>query len=269
MTSKTLQVRRAFTLLEVLVVVVIIAILVGIIAGAGITVLGNREKSLTEDILSTLDRALSDYMTANADEPPPWNRDLYVNVPGTGYHVTAGGDNTSDSSNAWGTINSADYPRHPDAAVFLRAAQGFGAVDSILDGLGNQWLVATPETNGSETPGDSLFNGYDGSPSVLDAWSDGNDWQAPWPALGSVTPIYYVHPSNELAQRLYGRCVNDRPYFFSAGPDRRHGSTTHEDPAGMVNATLSDQAEASLEDNIYSYEPGAADRSDAFRTSLR
>lgn len=259
------HIRRAFTLIELLVVIVIIAILVGLVAGAGVTVLSNREKSLTQDVLNTLDRALSDYMTSNNDVAPTWNPALHENVPGTGYHAISGGTNDLGNSDAWGTINGIDYPRHPDAAVFVRLTQGFGAVDSILEGLGERWLVATPESQSST----AQPNQADASPSILDAWSDGDDWNTPWPALGSVTPIYYVDPGNELAQGLYGRCVNDRPYFFSAGPDRKHGATTHEDSAGRVNATLADQAEASLKDNIYSYEPGAADLSDAFRMNLR
>ncbi len=258
--------RRGFTLLELLVVIVIIAILTGIIAGAGVAVMGNRNVKLTEDVLRTLDRALSDYMTSNGDAPPPWNAALYENVPGTQYHATGGGANEMSNSDAWATLNSRDYPRHPDAAVFVRAAQGFGAVDSILSGLGERWLFPTPQTDASlSTP-----NALDASPSVLDTWSDASAWAAPWPALGAgVTPIYYVHPSNELAQRLYGRCVNARPYFFSAGEDRKYGSTTHETVDGSVDDTRALDAEMSLKDNVYSYAPGAADLTEDFRTNTR
>ncbi len=258
--------RRGFTLLELLVVIVIIAILTGIIAGAGVAVLGNRSVKLTEDVLRTLDRALSDYMTSNGDAPPAWNVALYENVPGTAYHAIAGGDNERMNNDAWATLNSREYPRHPDAAVFLRAAQGFGAVDSILSGLGERWLFPTPQTDAPLTKPNAL----DASPSVLDSWSDASSWASPWPVLGGgVTPIYYVHPSNELAQRLYGRCVNGRPYFFSAGADRKYGSTTHETTDGSVDDMRAIDAEMSLKDNVYSYVPGAADLTANFRANTR
>jgi len=262
MNHMTRRNQRAFTLIELLVVIVIIAILVGLVAGAGVAVLGNRDVRNTENVLNTLDRALSDYMTDNADSPPPWNAGLYENVPGSAYHADAGGDNDVSNSDAWVDLNGREYPRHPDAAVFIRVARGFGAVDSILGEMGDRWLVATPESGNDEaTP-----NVSDVSPSVLDAWSNAQEWGAPWPILGAVTPIYYVHPGNELAQRLYGRCTNGRPYFFSAGPDRKYGSTTHESGDGQQDSMLADAALESLEDNLYSSQPGAPDRTDDFRT---
>ena len=266
--------RRAFTLLELLVVIVIIAVLVGLVAGAGVAVLGNRKVKLTEDILSTLDRALTDYMISNGGNAPNYMAEQYFNTPGTGYHPNSAATNTSSNSDAWTTLDGVMYPRHPDAAVFLRSAQGFGAVDAILEGLGDRWLIATPQPAIVPTPppGSLELNSDDGTPSVLDAWADPRDWIDPWPVLG-ITTIYYVHPDNELAQRLYGRCVGGRPYFFSAGPDGLYGTTTQFSPDGVQGGGSDPdapaRAENALGDNVYSYTPGAADLTQSFRDTYR
>jgi prepilin-type N-terminal cleavage/methylation domain-containing protein len=256
--------RRAFSVLELLVVVAIIAVLVALVAGAGVAVLGDRKVDQAESLLSTLDRALSEYMTENADNPPPYIRDAYVNTPGTGYDVNGTRDNDLSNSAMWidPDGDTFDDPRHPDAAVFIRQVRGIGAVDAILEGLGDQWLVATPQTGSTE------INAADSTPSVLDPWADPNGWFAPWPILGIQT-VYYVHPSNEAAQRLYGRCRNGRPYFMSAGPDGIFGSTTEFTSDGSRDAGAVDRAVAGLEDNVYSYEPDAPDLSDDFNSTWR
>ncbi len=271
----TSRVPRAFTLIELLVVITIIAILIGLVAGAGVAVLGNRNERLTENILTTLDRALSDYMTSNGDVPPPYVAGAYANTPGTGYFPGSETPNDASNNDAWTNFQGDDYPRHPDASVFLRAAQGFGAVDSILEGLGDNWLVATPESGEvvEEGPnqGDIIIavNEADPTPSVLDAWADPNAWSDPWPILGTTT-IYYVHPDNLLAQSLYGRCSGGRPYFFSAGPDRRYGTSTQFTPDGTVDAaTFGGAAEAALDDNLYSSETRSADLTPDFRNNTR
>lgn len=256
--------RRAFTLLEMLVVVVIIAVLISLIAGAGVAVLGDRKVKQAENLLSTLDRALSEYMTENSDSPPPYVRGGYENAPGTGYDVSGNRDNDLSNSAMWIDPDNDGNPdpRHPDASVFIRQARGIGAVDAILEGLGDQWLVATPQTGRGEP------NAADSTPSVLDPWADPGGWFSPWPILGIQT-VYYVHPSNEAAQRLYGRCRNGRPYFMSAGPDGIYGSTTEFSSDGSRDSEDVDRAVAGLEDNVYSYEPGAPDLSDDFNSTWR
>jgi prepilin-type N-terminal cleavage/methylation domain-containing protein len=265
--------RRAFTLLELLVVVVIIAVLIGLVASAGVAVLGNQKVRQAEDLLTTLDRALSEYLNERDGAPPPYShvpsesRSIYENTPGTGYHPSAGGDNDLSNSDPWIDLpipsgGTRLDPRHPDASVFLRQARGIGAVDAILAELSGRWLVATPETESTEP------NAADATPSVLDPWAAPEAWFRPWPILGAQT-VYYVHPSNEGAQRLYGRCVGGRPYFVSAGPDGRFGSTTEFSADGSRDAAFAADAARALEDNIYSYQPGDPDLSDDFNTNFR
>ena len=268
-TTNFVPVRRAFTLLELLVVITIIAILIGIIAGTGVAVIGNQKGRQTENLLSTLDRALSDFMVSNNDAAPPYIPSGYRNTPGTGYAPNSAALNREGNADAWSLYLGTEYPRHPDAAVFIRQARGTGAVDEILQSLGERWLVSTPEVGAvSAAPDSSEFNATDGTPSVLDPWADANAWRAPWPVVGT-TVIYYVHPGNRLAQDLYGQCRNNRPYFFSAGPDGVYGSTTHLEPMGERSVLFVEQAVAGLEDNIYSSEIGAPNTTDDFNMSVR
>ena len=86
-----------------------------------------------------------------------------------------------------------------------------------------------------------------------------------------------MHPDNELAQALYGRCLNERPYFVSAGPDGLFGTTDEIKRVCRTSASSGaspeevERAIAALEDNIYSYEVGPAriDPDDAFNVDVR
>jgi len=256
--------RRGFTVIELLVVIVIIAILLALLTGAGVAVLSGQKLKQAENLLSSLDRALSDYMVENNDAPPRYILEGYENMPGTVYHPN-GSANDPSNSDAFPTINGTAYPRHPDAAVFVDQASGVGAVDAILGGLADDWLTATPQT-------DTSLNASKSSPSVLDPWSERGVWSNPWPVIADgVRPIYYVHPRNELAQRLYGRCKNGKPYFMSAGPDGLYGTTTQlsGDGTKSANAEAIAQAVGAIEDNVYSYEPDPADTSDDFNSTYR
>lgn len=265
--------QRGFSLLELLVVITIIALLMGLVVAAGSGILGNQKVKQAKDLLSTLDRALTDYMVENNDQPPPYVASGYVNTPGTGYHATQGGMNDMGNPDGWPNLDGTDYPRHPDAAVFIRQAQGIGAIDEIMSGIGERWLVSTPEADASasDDPTSPSYLAADATPSVLDPWSDPAVWRAPWPIVGvdGVATIYYVHPRNELAQRLYGRCVGGRPYFFSAGPDGIYGSTTHLSADGTRDAAFIQAAVDGLADNVYSYTPGAPDMTAAFNSAVR
>jgi len=256
--------RGGFTLIELLVVITIIAILVGLVVGAGVAVLRGKQRQQAENLLSALDRALSDYMVENNDAAPRYDLARYENMPGTQYHPD-GGVNELSNTDAFTPLDGVQYPRHPDASVFVVDAEGVGAVDDVLEGLADSWLVATPENSGAD-------NAMIASPSVLDPWSDRGTWRNPWPVIAEgVRPVYYVHPGNELAQRLYGRCLNGRPYFFSAGPDGLYGTTTQLTGNGTpsTDVDLSRRAAGGLDDNVYSYQPGPADTSDDFNSTYR
>ena len=219
---------RAFTLIELLVVIIIIVILVGIIAGVGAGLARDSRGQLTRDLLTTLDRIVVEYEAVTGSLPKYPSDDMvddfYEDVPGP--------DN-DDIVNYGGRVGV----RRPDTAVFLKQAKGVGVVDDIVKSIPARFLVPTI------TPGDP-----DPTPSVVDAWAK-KDWADPFPVAGQ-TLVYYVHPDNKLANQLYGRCINKRPYFLSAGPDNFYGTTRD------AGTPTEDEAEKALDDNITSYAPG-------------
>lgn len=62
--------RRAFTLIEILVVVAIVAVLVAITTVVGTAVIDSGKKRATQGVLQTLDAALAAYMDQKGEKPP-------------------------------------------------------------------------------------------------------------------------------------------------------------------------------------------------------
>ncbi len=239
--------RRGFTLVEVLVVVGIIAVLLGLVAGVGPLVFSNQKRAQTSQLLNTLDRALDEYSNA-AGGVPKFVVEQYASTPGA--------DNMLVPYSAAG---GEMFPARPDAAVFLAQIKGVGECDAIISGIPSQFLVATPAGDGSRPdPSDptsiGLGSGVD-APSVVDSWAK-PEWSAPW-NVAEQQLVYYVHPNNILAQDLFGKCVNRRPYFMSAGADLKYGFRSEAAmPFAGETLTHLQKAEQLVADNIYSYTPG-------------
>lgn len=263
--------RRAalgFSLIELLVVSSIIVILMALVGGVGIAVIRNQKASATQNLLSTLDRALDEYKTQNGGNIPPFRVLDYIGVPGP--------DVTDSNPDYFVDYQGSTLPLRPDAAVFLRQAIGFGQVQAIVSGLGEQFLrVTTTPAGTTPTPSGSDWDrDLDTTPSVVDAWGEG-DWQAPWGLVqrddqnssrlvNAQRVVMYVHPQNTLAQQFLGRCENKRPYFVSAGPDGFYGLPGEQSEIeGFHKLSSSDVSggedyrqfvlKKAREDNIYSY----------------
>lgn len=241
--------RAGFTIIELLVVVTVLLILVGLVTGVGIRVFRNQEAQVTRGVLQTLDRALDEYQ-ATKNAAPDYRLEDYERVPGDPVgESTSGGEYFSRYLGDY-------FPRRPDTSVFLKEALGVGQVKDIVGGVGERFLVVTVSP-GSRNAADS-----DVTPSVVDAWAT-DSWANPWDPVGQQL-IYYVHPRNKLAQELYGRCINGRAYFMSAGPDLKYGLKS-EAGASPDKATV----EGFLNDNIYSYTVGPVNKTQAFYDQLR
>lgn len=236
-TARLARSPRGFTLLELLVVISIIVALAALATGAGVLVVKRNKSRVTENLLSTLDRALEEYIAVNS-VIPKYVPEAHEGVPGP--------DNELEQ------YRQREHMRRPDAAVFLRQAVGIGQVDSILGAIPERFLFATPLTTGN---GGGAIEPDDTTPSIIDGWGT----PGVWPPIRVYSPysismqqvIYYVHPDNELAQDLYGRCVNRRPYFMSAGPDEKYGLSDEFMGDEVGRRALAEQA---LADNLYSYE---------------
>ncbi len=274
---------RGFSLVELLVAISIIAILLALIAAVGLGAFSNQRAAQAQGVLNTLDRALEEYRLVQEDFPR-FNPYDYVQRPGPAW--SAASDGTPDAGNASlaGAAFGADpraplssrFPKKPSAAVFLRQSRGIAESESILAGLPSDIFISTPRGVVATPTGDQ--------PAETDALTILDPWAVPAPEWtrfkSGSTPVYpalqqsyyvYVHPDNLLAQSLYGACVNGRPYFVSAGPDRTMGLSA-EFPDEVFNLDAASKrvaVEGALKDNIYSYPVGRPDLSDNFWNNRR
>ncbi len=260
---------RGFSLVELLVVIAIIGILITLLFAAGGALVATQRRNITQGVLSSLDRALEEFLASNRSAIPIYDPDQYADTPGPHYRGTDGAMREGAIQGAaYHEFNGESHVRWPDAAVFIRQASPFGEVSSVIAQIPDRFQVLTLGDENTAPADDP-----DRFPSILDAWESSN-WRSPWP-LAEQQLIYYVHPDNDLAQSLYGRCQNRRPYFFSAGPDQLYGSTiefTTSAGAPTTDPQFAEQAVAGLEDNLYSYDVNPlenANLTQGFNTSVR
>lgn len=230
---------RGFTLIEMLVVLAVIGVLASILFIAGAAVTSRQKIRATENLLITLDRILDVYMIERGTIPP-YNPDQYVGTPG--------------QNNGLQSFNGRNHPARPDAAVFLAQASGYGEVDTLIQSIPNEFVRSRPLPN-NNTQGVR-------APSIVDSWAE-SGWPVDPENQGRRYPvqyqqvIYFVHPENTLAQALYGRCRNNRPYFMSAGPDRTYGLINEpqfniQQQADGNSNEIARLVKRAISDNIYS-----------------
>lgn len=261
--------RRGFTLIELLAVIAIIVILLSILLAVSARVFSNQNAATTRNLLTTLDRMLDEYTTANGTIPR-YRPDLWEGRPGE--FVGLASDSLGGVTTGPEPYAGSDHVRRPEVSVFLDQVAGFGSVDDTLQAIPPQFLRSfeLPEAGfGGVTPGDERIKR-----TLVDAWAGEEPWAVgtgpgtryPMAGIGGIPLIYYIHPDNALAQDLYGRCVGGRPYFLSPGADGRYGLG-----GGVEIATgaPADEVHEGLEDNITSYPVGPANLSTGFFNSTR
>lgn len=263
---------RAFTLVELLIVISVIAILIAIVLASSKGVVQRQQERVTQNLLVSLDRALDEYKT-EVGAFPVYNATAYEAVPGpdnvlTNFPKASGGDGK-------------DHPARPDASVFIQQAKGFGEVDAVFQQMPSKFLQITSAEGLDDKQRDL-------TPSVIDSWGE-DSWPTPDNAsrpyqIRKQQVVYYIHPENVLAQALYGQCSNGRPYFMSAGVDRKYGLAADvafdTDADGELNTDgkhdgetdpdFKIRVESFLKDNLYSYKDvGAFNTDTAFFTDIR
>jgi prepilin-type N-terminal cleavage/methylation domain-containing protein len=222
--------RSAFTLIELLVAISVIAILIAIIAFAAPAIFTSEQRKQAEAALAALDRALQEYEATQGRFPEV--DDGLLNRYEETFNAADGLDPGPRAD---------DDPVTPDAWLFLEPARGFGSVDDVLASVPGSFRRTTfARIDGDDTP----------IPQFIDPWG---------------AAILYIHPSMSLAQQLYGRCPNRRPYFMSAGPDGFYGLGSEVEGqvgAGASQDELAAAAAAALGDNVYSAQPAVATETD-------
>jgi type II secretory pathway pseudopilin PulG len=240
--------RRAFTLVELVVVVGIIVLLVGITVTVGVNVVEKAEMRKTQNVIQMLDTALQEWEVA-ADRKLSYGQDgaaAAYDIQDTWPHVlvvpavldtvsrNAGANdiiariapdhlyqfNTNDPMPNWISQPAADDP-DPNAA---------GAASIYSSGAFNNGRQLT------------------GMVTVLDAWDQPLRLVHPGPVAAAgvasnADGTVYVDYGAEHEMR-YGTAVSRQICFISAGPDGKFGDLSSSTPE-VVGQTM---------DNIYSYE---------------
>ncbi len=222
----------AFTLIELLIVIGIIAILVGIAITVGAKVLSSGKERLTLDALKVLDQSLAEYVASKGGNPPATVDDPRPGNTGATIYIQPVADATNMADGV--TINS--------VGLYVAQCRGLASVDAIFKGLDAK-IFRLYDPDGTSA-------GWDNQPELLtvfDGWGNPIRYvhpafqgliYGPWPTLS--TPTASVPTSAVLgappANRAYGivdirrnnqaggdadggRGPGGRPYFYSAGPD--------------------------------------------------
>jgi type II secretory pathway pseudopilin PulG len=220
--------RRGFSLVELISVFLIISLLIALSISVGRSVLQGRGERATQNVIQILDQALSTYISVKNAKPPAF----YTDRAGTQFPVIDG------------DISGVPVP---STALFILQLQEVPEAKALLTKIPSQFIrrrvltmagevvqVGSAGGPGSGGQGDNL------ALVIVDAWGQ---------------PIRYVHPefhgsigangtgrsiqvgtANAVFTRLVsatfpnvvdsdeGYCVNNRPYFYSAGPDTTAGT---------------------------------------------
>ena len=161
---------RAFTLLEILVVVAIIALLVAITTMVGTAVVNTGKKRATQGVLQTLDNALAAYMDEKGEKPPALVEITYAQLPPAFPDATPGESLFFPAIDGRGREStSGDLLEVNSVALFIESAKTVPTTQDIINSINPKYLQ-------NYSPDEEYF------PFLLtafDAWGN---------------PIRYVHP---------------------------------------------------------------------------
>jgi len=196
--------RAAFTLVEILVVIAIIAVLVAITTLVGSAVVDTGKKRATQGVLQTLDSALAAYIDSKGDNPP-----ALVPIPYASLPTALQGDYSIDESAYYPAIDgrgrestSGDLKEVNSVALFIESSKVVPSTQEIINSINPKYLrVYTAD----EEIQPQLLTAFD-------AWGN---------------PIRYVHPKFdgiiEGERRSLGdagrpvNIINPNKPFFVAG----------------------------------------------------
>jgi prepilin-type N-terminal cleavage/methylation domain-containing protein len=262
--------RQAFTLIEMLIVMSIIGLLAALTLGISSSVMRNSEIRQTENGLKVLSMAMQEW------ELEMGRSITFKGVAGIEDQVDGGiyDIDRTDMNNGGGLIG---YPVFNGQAVedavilaemrsrniaLIRVLSEAESSKDILSKIEPDHFCKTSGTAPDEIHTSDLCN-IDGTHSsiVVDAWGTpiGIVFPGKYFVPGDFNDEYARDSSGDLTVRDQiedglGSCVNQRPYFVSAGPDGKWGYR-YQAGTGPSGDDLSMTLWSATLDNIYSYKP--------------
>lgn len=240
--------RAAFTLLELLIVVGVIALLIGLALAVGHHVSGAGREEKTRYTLKALDQVLEEYIAQAGGIPGPTVEDPRTTAPpGQRYLQVVADAHTNEGGGGGRIINS--------VGLFEVQCRAQPSAAAAFQGLDTRFLRE------------------------LDVDSNGSNWGDPFPPLRTTfdawdRPIRYVHPKlHGLIYDPSGDPPGPKPVSVLLGPApsgsqylvnaiRRFRDTTSDADGGMCRggrpyfySAGADGDPATLEDNVYLLRP--------------
>ena len=233
---------RAFSLIEMMIVIGIIAILAGLTLGISNSVLRGSEIRKTEDAITLLDTALQEWelemgraFTFQGIVPIVGRYDIYndgeIGEPGWGGQgldqETMHDGLNQRAKDIWDLL----YENESSKSILSKIHP-----DLIIDDAGRKRVV-----DAWQSPIGIIFAGrdYAGSGIATEFARDES---------GDLTV-------RDQAEDGLGSCINRRPYFISAGPDGLWGYQFQANHGSASGNNAEDEDWVAAQDNIYSYEP--------------
>lgn len=253
--------RRAFTLLELLIVIGIIAILSAVTFAVGRAVTTNSKRQITLDTIRVLEGALAAYSSATGDIPPGWVADPRPTAAGV-YIPVADARNMTDTVAVGaagitpllyeGDLRRGGNQMINSAGLFVLQCQSVPDAKAMIDRIPARYMIqATSYVNGANLTLPTVLDGF-GRPIryVHPAWAasfaatdprtllslprdiNGNPYNS---AIGNIRrtwkPAGVHNPADPQAANFAdsdgGRLQGARPYFYSAGDDGYLGRDTN------------------------------------------
>lgn len=238
-TTTTTHTRKAFSLVELISVFLIIGLLIALAISVGRSVMQTRGEKATQNVVQVLDQALSTYIAIKNAKPSAYYTDAAgVKFPVIDGRIGAGGPAALPTdlvpSTSLAILQMQEVPEVK--AILSQIPSEFIRRETIV--VAGQTVQATNSSGGGG--GGGAGGGGGGGANVglviVDAWG---------------SPIRYVHPEfhgrigdagaplalsignftrlstadfEDKSDADEGYCPNNRPYFYSCGPDRKAGT---------------------------------------------
>lgn len=236
--------RRAFTLIEMLVVIGIIGILItiGLVVGNAVTA-GGRQR-LTQDTIRVLDASLESFVKVNGSIPDPWIK--AVNS-GKVYPV-ADARNMSDNDSS---VRPQGFQVINSGGLYITQAFGVPDAKAAITGLPSRAVRQTSfKMGGVDVTATTPLDAWGRPiryvhPAFQGVWTDRANPSAPITAASTINkenfPDFAAAPAGPISPMMIrrnkeatvanpvnaqdfadsdgGRCPGNRPYFYSVGDD--------------------------------------------------